>query len=322
MNPDSPLFSIIVPIFMVEDYLEECIASLIGQTFTDFELILVDDGSRDASPLICDEFATTDARVRVVHQANRGLSAARNTGISMARGQYVLFVDGDDHVDRRALEWLSSETIFAADVIAFGGLRICGGHETQMREWLWECRSELMSGEELLRRELSTQRGVMAACLNAYRRRLILDNQLWFVIGRLHEDEQWTPRVLATARNAKICPRSIYRYRVRPGSIMQARDKTTNSQHLMITIAELKSFYNAVPSESLRRVGLSHLVGVYLQAMLMGSRSHARRLASVDRRLLLRRSRGVRQRLQAGLACIAPGVYFELARAVRRTRAR
>ena len=90
--------SVIVPVYRVEKYLPACIDSILNQTFTDFELILVDDGSPDRCPEICDEVARRDARVRVIHQANAGLSAARNAGIEIAHGEWLGFVDSDDYI--------------------------------------------------------------------------------------------------------------------------------------------------------------------------------------------------------------------------------
>ena len=90
--------SVIVPIYRVEKFLPQCIESVLNQTFTDFELILVDDGSPDRCPAICDEAAERDARVRVIHQANAGLSAARNAGIEIAHGEWLGFVDSDDYI--------------------------------------------------------------------------------------------------------------------------------------------------------------------------------------------------------------------------------
>lgn len=94
----TPKISCIVPVYNVEKYLRRCVDSILAQTFTDFELILVDDGSPDGCPAICDEYAEKDSRVRVIHQENKGVSAARNAGLDMARGEYVCFVDGDDEV--------------------------------------------------------------------------------------------------------------------------------------------------------------------------------------------------------------------------------
>ena len=88
--------SIIVPVYQVEQYIRQCVDSILAQTFTDFELILVDDGSKDQSGKICDEYARMDARVKVIHQNNSGVAVARNNGIAYSNGRYLCFVDADD----------------------------------------------------------------------------------------------------------------------------------------------------------------------------------------------------------------------------------
>ena len=99
----SPLVSVVVPVYKVEKYLRECVESVLAQTFTDFELILVDDGSPDNSGAICDEFAARDSRVRVFHKENGGVSSARNLGVAHARGEWISFVDSDDKLFPDAL---------------------------------------------------------------------------------------------------------------------------------------------------------------------------------------------------------------------------
>jgi len=94
-----PKLSVIVPVYNTEKYLRECIDSILGQTFTDFELILVDDGSTDSSGAICDEYAEKDARIKVIHQENGGITVARKSGVRIARGEYVTFVDSDDWIE-------------------------------------------------------------------------------------------------------------------------------------------------------------------------------------------------------------------------------
>ena len=100
--------SIIVPVYNSEKYLDACIDSILSQSFRDFELILVDDGSKDSSAQICDEYASQDTRVRVIHKANGGVSAARNDGLDIAKGEYITFIDSDDWVEREYLETLSN----------------------------------------------------------------------------------------------------------------------------------------------------------------------------------------------------------------------
>lgn len=104
MNMKFPVVSIIIPVYNAQDYLRQCIDSILAQTFGDYELILVDDGSTDRSGAICDEYVERDCRIKVVHQQNLGLPSARKVGIDHAKGNYVLFVDADDWVDPNHLE--------------------------------------------------------------------------------------------------------------------------------------------------------------------------------------------------------------------------
>ncbi|MDU2552528.1 MAG: glycosyltransferase family 2 protein, partial [Staphylococcus epidermidis] len=98
--------SIIVPVYNVENYLKKCVESILSQTFTDFELLLVDDGSTDSSGEMCDELKRLDERIKVIHKENGGLSSARNAGIDVAKGKYLTFVDSDDYIDTHMLEVL------------------------------------------------------------------------------------------------------------------------------------------------------------------------------------------------------------------------
>ena len=120
--PSNPKISIIVPVYNVEAYLEECLASLTGQTFSDIEIICIDDGSTDGSPALLDALASRDARIRAVHQENTGVARARNHALDLVRGEYVMFVDSDDAIAARSCEVLyarAQET--GADIVVFGG---------------------------------------------------------------------------------------------------------------------------------------------------------------------------------------------------------
>ena len=106
-----PKISIIVPVYNVEQYINRCIDSLLGQTLKDIEIILVDDGSPDQCPQICDEYARKDSRIKVIHKKNNGLGYARNSGLELATGEYIAFVDSDDYVNINMYEKLYNETI-------------------------------------------------------------------------------------------------------------------------------------------------------------------------------------------------------------------
>jgi len=108
---NMPKISVIVPVYNVEKYLAKCIDSILAQTFTDFECILINDGSPDNSPAICDEYAKKDERMKVIHKENGGVSSARNTGLDIAQGEWITFADSDDWVDENYLELMYSNAI-------------------------------------------------------------------------------------------------------------------------------------------------------------------------------------------------------------------
>ena len=110
--------SIIVPIYNVERYLEACIESILSQTYENFELILVDDGSPDQCGIMCDKYAVQDSRIKVIHKENQGLGMARNTGLDYATGEFVCFVDSDDWIEPNAVEcWIEAQKKYNADIV-------------------------------------------------------------------------------------------------------------------------------------------------------------------------------------------------------------
>ena len=118
-----PKVSVIVPVYNAEKYLQECVDSILRQTLADIELILVDDGSADNSPVLCDRYAAQDLRVRVIHQANAGLSVARNKGIEVSTGEWVAFVDSDDFIDANMYR-----TMIVAAEAESAQLAVCTGY--------------------------------------------------------------------------------------------------------------------------------------------------------------------------------------------------
>ena len=124
----QPLVSIIVPIYKVEPYLRRCLDSIVNQSYTNLEIILVDDGSPDNCPQICDEYASKDNRIKVIHKKNGGLSDARNAGLDICKGEYISFVDSDDWVDEKYIETLLDLAIKENVDIAIGE------HEKKIRD--------------------------------------------------------------------------------------------------------------------------------------------------------------------------------------------
>ncbi|HDT8050800.1 TPA: glycosyltransferase, partial [Enterococcus faecalis] len=130
-----PKISIIVPVYNVEKYLEKCVRSILAQTFTDFELILVDDGSPDSSGAMCDQFAEQDQRVKVIHKENGGLSDARNAGIEIATGEYLGFVDSDDYIADDMYETLYNQIVtYEAELATVGMIDVYENRESRLTD--------------------------------------------------------------------------------------------------------------------------------------------------------------------------------------------
>jgi len=149
MEHNMPQISIIVPVYNVESYLRKCIDSIIAQTFTDFECILIDDGSPDNCPVICDEYAAKDSRIIVIHQKNKGVSAARNAGLDIARGEWIGFVDSDDWCDPGMFEFLLENAVKHQADISMCGYRTIT-EENKIGSISRKCPELMMNSREAL----------------------------------------------------------------------------------------------------------------------------------------------------------------------------
>ena len=224
MNIDSkePRISIIVPIYNVEGYLDRCVKSLLEQTCSSLEILLVDDGSSDRCPEICDSWAKKDSRIRVIHKLNGGLSDARNVGIEEAQGEYLLFVDSDDHIAEKACEvLLKSAERNKADIVCCNFFLDFGFYQ-ELRSMPVEWISKQLSGAEGLEMFLRSQEIWLVVAWNKlYRRSLFFtDERVRFPVGRLHEDEFTSYRLLYQSKKTVFVKEPLYYYVQREGSIM------------------------------------------------------------------------------------------------------
>lgn len=216
----NPEVSVIVPVYKVEEYLEECVRSILNQTFTDFELILVDDGSPDKCGEYCDSYAKEDERVRVIHKENGGLSDARNAGIDVARGNYYLFVDSDDFITPDHIEYLHDAAVrYDADIVQ--GNRSMktddlGTDRPDRREVPYDVR--IFDTKEALSDFLTYTTQYTNVWAKIYRASLF--KKIRFPKGKLSEDEYTTYRLILESNKVVCLPRRIYYYRIRPGSIV------------------------------------------------------------------------------------------------------
>lgn len=211
--------SIIVPVYQVEKYIRQCIDSILAQTFTDFELILVDDGSKDNSGKICDEYAEKDKRIRVIHKENGGLSDARNKGLDNASGNYFMFVDGDDYIAPNMTECLHNNILKADADIAACNYRYIFESDGE-KDFATENKAEVLNSNEIFyNRKNERNYGFWTVAWNKlYKREKF--KSLRFRFGKYHEDEFWANDIYQTDITVIAVKESLYYYRQRSNSIM------------------------------------------------------------------------------------------------------
>lgn len=223
----KPFFSIIVPVYKVEEYLDQCITSVLEQTYGDFELILVDDGSPDNSGKICNVYAERDNRIIVIHQKNGGSSAARNSGIKKTQGQYILFLDGDDYwLHKDFLENLNLRlSKISSDVICFN-YRKTYCHKVDDPYFKIPSKRTSEDGVEFLTKN---QIWTASPCNKAIKAELFLLHDLFFVEGIIAEDVDWCARLATYADSFDYINIDAFAYRQREGSITHTSSPETVS---------------------------------------------------------------------------------------------
>ncbi len=227
-----PTISVIVPVYDVEEYLQVCIDSILAQTFKDFELILVDDGSPDNCGSICDEYAAKDSRIKVIHQENGGLSAARNAGLDIASGKYIYFVDSDDTVKARLLESTVLYLERGAELVVFNHERIYsnGKVSPSVHELGTFTLSKASRASFYINTLLAYSIG-WEAWNRMFRRDIIEAYHLRFADNRhiFAEDMYFSLCYCAHVHEIISIPQSLYCYTVRENSIMRQNKSALNA---------------------------------------------------------------------------------------------
>lgn len=227
-------FSIIIPVYNVEKYLNQCVNSVLNQSFTSYEIILVDDGSLDNSGKICDEISFGKDRVRVYHKKNGGLSDARNYGLRNASGEYILFLDSDDYWDNieflKEIHDILKTTKY--DVIVFGMKKYFEENNS-----FYSPKREIGTGD-LITELIKNNHFKASACDKIVKKNLIDENKLEFPVGLKSEDIQWTFQLLKRCKEVFFYDKNVYVYRQRSNSITKTvRAKNISDMLYMINEA-------------------------------------------------------------------------------------
>lgn len=211
----NDLVSIIVPIYKVEPYLRRCLDSIVNQTYTNLEIILVDDGSPDNSPQICDEYAAKDNRIRVIHKENGGLSDARNAGLDICKGEYISFVDSDDWVTLNYIEALLSISLEENADITIGNHFLA--YENNIEKAIPFNSSTYSKTEALNRIILQQSLSWGASWGKIYKRKLF--NKYKFPVGKIHEDDHTSYKFIYESQKVSCLNQYLYYYFQRKDSI-------------------------------------------------------------------------------------------------------
>lgn len=236
-----PKFSLIVPVYKIADYLPKCIDSVLAQTCQDYELLLIDDGSQDNCGALCDDYAAKHPdKIRAIHQPNGGAGAARNRGIALSQGEYLLFVDGDDYLSAQMLADLSCAVERThADLLMFGaeverdGKKIGELHEDVPADVLFD-----------VEKEPNLFFGVMAPWNRAYKRELFTENDIAFPTKVWYEDIRTVTKCLAVAKTGFRLTGAYYHYLQREGSTMNNKTAERNVE-ILYAFDDICSWYKA-----------------------------------------------------------------------------
>ena len=257
--------SIIVPVYMVEQYLNRCVNSIINQTYGNLEILLVDDGSLDDCPSMCDIWAKKDERIKVIHKKNGGLSDARNKGIDEATGEYLLFVDSDDYLEEDACEKLlctmkKTDADFVVGVI----------REIRDNKIFYQKRTNVennivYTNKEFIIKSIDANEWYAPSVINLYKTAFINQHSLKFKIGLLHEDIEMLPRVYLAADRIGYIDYPFYNYEIREQSIMTSDNREKKVDSITYIYTEWKKEFDTIVDKELKSKMYGALIKYYLR---------------------------------------------------------
>lgn len=319
MMPEKISLSVVIPVYNVENYLSKCLDSLLAaEGINDTEIILIDDGSTDNSGKVIEEYTLKHNNIRSFHTENSGAAAARNTGIRNAVGDYIFFCDSDDRVDPGLLGGIIRKIKTAACDMFMWDCELF--YETKSilakkdKSYFAHCGLDRIekeySGKKIMENLVIRGKGVIASvCLGCYRRKFLLDNELFFEEGIIYEDELWVPRVLLSAKAVHYIPEKVYIYRVHDGSVTNpgADDRVKNIKVLMYVYPSLYNYYDKVlAGDPLKDAVEGNLTKRYLHMIYKYRFWKYGYGKDIDKQLLWRTSRKLRHKIMVlGLKLIA-----------------
>lgn len=258
------LISVIIPAYNVEQYIHQCVDVVLAQTYENLEVILVDDGSQDETGKICDEYLKMDGRVKVIHQANGGLSAARNAGTEIASGDYLIYLDSDDKWGtlsfvENLVKCVKKET----DMVLFTQSRFVDDHESISDADYCYCAKDFEGeGIEILERLFARQLFPTSAWSKMIRTSILRSNNIYFEPHLLGEDMDWGQKLLPKISTITFCNNACYLYRERTNSITTSY-KLKNEADFCWTLEKWKNYWEQSIDKN-KKIYLGYLAYLYV----------------------------------------------------------
>ncbi len=268
-------FSIIIPIYNVEAYLRECVDSVFSQTFDDYEVILVNDGSTDNSGIICDEYAKKYKNVNVIHTSNSGSSNARNVGTAAAKGDYIVYIDSDDYItDKSFLQDINDKLCQnPTDIVLYKFAKKFDTSDT-----IEKCTFSLSEAEktddsdELLLKTVSGDAYYGSAWTKAFKKSLVQENNIEFEKGLLGEDMEWYFHLLMHAKTLSAIDKVYIAYRQRAGSISKTNGIKNLTDYIYVLEKWSKNIKTADMSDIKRQALMGALAKYYANLLIVYAR--------------------------------------------------
>ena len=287
-SSQDALVSMVIPVYNVEKYVEECIQSAINQSYQNTEIILVDDGSTDSSGLICDQYLDVDSRIRVVHKKNGGLSDARNAGVDIAKGDYITFVDSDDVIANEYVEYMIRlAEKYNADIVQVGYTKDIEklGEKNENRK------PKLYSGDEAIRNLFRMQDVKETACVKLYKKSIV--EKVSFPVARLYEDVLTAYKFVFRTQNY-ICDNGALLYYYRPNNAGIMHRKLSKTRFSVLSVGEESKQFLGDSFERLRidwsYYCMRHMINVYNECIAeKGDKEFASTLKTLRKQLLANR---------------------------------
>lgn len=303
--------SIVVPVFRVEKELDRCVQSLLNQTYKNIEIILVDDGSPDFCPKMCDEYAEKDSRVKVIHKKNGGLSDARNVGLKNAEGKYILYVDSDDYIDLDSCErFLKVFENYDVDIVVGGAVK----ESSYVIEKMLHTATpggKIYSSKDFIEKSIDAFQWYAPAPFNMYKRDFLIKNGLYFKVGRYFEDMEMLPRVFLASKKIACMDGIFYHYVVREGSIMTSNKNSKKEQDSIQNLTEWKKKFDNIKNKRFKK----KLYGMLLKCYLHECREYGIKewkIEGMGLEFALRYGINTKEKLKGAFFAFFPKKYIEL----------